>query len=84
MTAFEQAESVRRETSNVKRFEGRALGSPTFHLSRLTFYGFWERLFQHPAGGNRYGSERRMDEPGLFMNAVARSSRPKPAGASRK
>jgi hypothetical protein len=38
MAAFEQAESVRRETSNVKRFGGRALGSPTFHL--ITSYIF--------------------------------------------
>ena len=34
---------VRRETSNVKGFERRALGSPTFHVSRLTFHGSWER-----------------------------------------
>ena len=27
--------SVRRESSNVKGFGGRALGSPTFHLSRF-------------------------------------------------
>ena len=29
----------KRETSNVKGFEGSALGSLTFHLSRLTFHG---------------------------------------------
>jgi hypothetical protein len=28
-------QSVRRETSNVKRFGASALGSPTFHLSRF-------------------------------------------------
>ena len=31
--------SVRRESSNVKGFGRRALDSPTFHLSRLTFHG---------------------------------------------
>jgi len=31
--------SVKRESLNVKGFGGGALGSPTFHLSRLTFYG---------------------------------------------
>ena len=35
---------------------GKALGNSTFHLSHLTFHGFWERcendagrIFQHPA-----------------------------------
>ena len=37
--------SVRRETSNVKGFGRRALGSPTFHLSRLTYHGFEGDLF---------------------------------------
>jgi len=32
--------AVKRESSNVKGFGGRALGSPTFHLSRLTFHVF--------------------------------------------
>jgi hypothetical protein len=31
--------SVRGESSNVKGFGRRALDSPTFHLSRLTFHG---------------------------------------------
>lgn len=31
---------VKRETLDVKCFRGRGLGSPTFHLSRLTFYDF--------------------------------------------
>ena len=47
--------SVRRESLNVKGFGGREPGNPTFHVSRLTFHGSWERrenaaggLFQHP------------------------------------
>jgi len=35
--------SVKRESSNVKGFGGRAVGSPAFHRSRLTFHGSRER-----------------------------------------
>jgi len=34
------SKAVRRETSNVKGFGGRAFGSPAFHLLRLTFHIF--------------------------------------------
>ena len=37
--------SVKRESLNVKGFGGKALGNPTFHLTRLTFHGSLERLF---------------------------------------
>ena len=41
--------SVKRESLNVKGFGGKALGNPTFHLTRLTFQGFFRAPFQHPA-----------------------------------
>jgi len=33
--------SVRRESLNVKGFEGRAFGSPTFHYSRVRIFVYW-------------------------------------------
>jgi len=42
---------MKRDSSHVRGFGRRALGHPTFHLSRLTFHGSFERLFHRPTKG---------------------------------